>query len=343
MKEIILTGDINGDGLADLLAICTTSPDVVAFVGLPDAGFSDHAYPLSSTSGGTGLTASSAVLTDVNGDGLADVVLSLQGDAGFATLLSQPDGGFAPAMFWSNGLAAGRLVTADINGDGTADLAFTAGTTGYVLFGWGDGGFSAPVTAEAQAYPGGWWPDRVAVGDLNGDRVADVVFMSSVYGQGRARFYNRDGGFTPGPDFQLANDVGDLALGQRDGDAFADLVMVFDAHQPSTAPVLATWRGAGDGSFAPASTPSGGLGSPGLIAVADLNGDGVLDVVVPGGNSGLVSLFPGTASGTLGPGAAFFTSVAPTQAVVGDFDHDGRADIAVIGSATNSIAIYYGH
>ncbi|MBS2027380.1 MAG: VCBS repeat-containing protein [Deltaproteobacteria bacterium] len=334
----LATGDINGDGLPDLMAVCSNSSYAYEFLGLPDAGFLYSPHPLYATGGAATHRPASAVLTDVDGDGRDDAVVAFQGDAGFATLFALSDGGLASPNFWWNGLAPDRIGTGDLNADGHPDLVFTAGYQGLVLFGFGDGGFSPPVAAEPQGYSGGWWPDRFSVGDVNGDGSDDVVFMSSAYGQGRTHFYDGDGGFSAGPDLLLYTDtILDMALGKLDTGAHADLVI---AYEPNHTAELTVLSGAGDGTFSTSNPPLSGLGSPARITVADLNGDGIADVVVPGGTSGLVTVFPGMGDGGLGAGAAFFTSSSPTQAVVADFDHDGRSDLAVIGSGATSIEIY---
>ena len=72
----------------------------------------------------------------------------------------------------------------------------------------------------------------------------------------------------------------------------------------------------------------GGSGSAGEIASGDVNGDGRTDLVVPGQGANTISIILGNASGA--PTVVLVTSVIrPIAAGVGDFNKDGKADLAV--------------
>lgn len=82
------------------------------------------------------------------------------------------------------------------------------------------------------------------------------------------------------------------------------------------------------------------------MAIADFNGDGRLDLAIPGpqnenwfGTS--VAVFLGNGDGTFQPGNDFATSTGPITVATGDFNGDGKPDLAVVGynSATLSILI----
>jgi hypothetical protein len=67
---------------------------------------------------------------------------------------------------------------------------------------------------------------------------------------------------------------------------------------------------------------------PMAIASADLDGDGNLDLVVGNYDSEDLSVFLGNGDGTLQPGVRFATTMMPTALVIGDFNGDGRPDVA---------------
>lgn len=75
-------------------------------------------------------------------------------------------------------------------------------------------------------------------------------------------------------------------------------------------------------------------GSPVSIALADLDGDSVLDAVVISKLLTKFGLYQGTGSGSFGPeiaqGSLYFT---PADCVIGDLNGDGRPDLAAINSA----------
>jgi hypothetical protein len=107
----------------------------------------------------------------------------------------------------------------------------------------------------------------------------------------------------------------------------------------------------------PVSYPAPGIT---MQAVADVNGDGILDIITanglaPGGNGGVSVMF-GLGHGTFKPAKQIVTGGSPGFLLVGDFNNDGKADIAVAnepdptsgivpvgGPAPNSVSILLGN
>ena len=140
-----------------------------------------------------------------------------------------------------------------------------------------------------------------------------------------------------------------MAIGDFNGDGKADLAM---ANRDSN--TVAVYSGNGDGSFDVAVTFSSGGTGPSSIAVGDLNGDGKADLVVTNGDyytSNTVAVFLGNGDGTFGPPASFSSGgSAPCSVVVGDFDGDGKTDLAVANNFTGdsimnsgNVAVFMGH
>ncbi|HEX8142038.1 MAG TPA: FG-GAP-like repeat-containing protein, partial [Pyrinomonadaceae bacterium] len=146
-----------------------------------------------------------------------------------------------------------------------------------------------------------------------------------------------------------ANVIGgaNVAVGDFNSDGASDLVVA-----NYNADTFSLLLGEGDGSFAPPqSFPVGvkvfdGLSHPLNVAVSDFNGDSKLDVVVVGGittSNGWVSVLLGDGAGGFGP-ANNMTTGAPTIApAVGDFNGDGKKDIAVTTANSNSVSILLGN
>jgi FG-GAP-like repeat len=97
-----------------------------------------------------------------------------------------------------------------------------------------------------------------------------------------------------------------------------------------------------------------------MVALADVNGDGILDIVSANGDSptgdGGVSVLLGNGDGTFKPAVKIAAGGSPIMVVVGDFNNDGKQDIAVSNSATsgsglpavggppvNTVSIYFGN
>src|SRR5437660_443285 len=115
-----------------------------------------------------GLSSSSVVVADVNGDGRPDAIVTNFLSSTLGVLLGNGDGTFQPAATYNSGGAdAFSVAVKDVNSDGKPDLLvvnFLSNTVG-VLLGNGDGSFQPARTYDS----GGVNPSSVAVADANGD------------------------------------------------------------------------------------------------------------------------------------------------------------------------------
>jgi len=178
------TGDVNRDGKTDLLALkrctpgggCPSGGQLLILPGLGDGTFG------SPTQFSTGAFSHSFTVSDLNEDGLPDVVVSVEADfgpgptrPGFSMLLGDGAGGFQPAALFPTRFSAGSVATGDFDGDGVRDVVI-AGSDSIVSIipGNGDGTFRDPLRFVA-----GPSSSAVAVGDFNADRRNDLVVTST--------------------------------------------------------------------------------------------------------------------------------------------------------------------
>src|SRR5262245_30687887 len=217
----------------------------------------------------------------------------------------------------------------DFNGDGNPDLA-TANfydDTVSVLLGNGDGTFQ-----PAQTFAVGPVPRSMAVGDFNNDGNLDLVTTINAGSGGidiSILLGNGDGTFAA----EMRQSVGYypalyVATGDLNADGTLDLVASLE-NDLSWAEHVSVLLGRGDGTFALAATYgpypySGDASSP---ALADVNSDGRTDVIVPD-YTGFLRVFLANADGTLQEPSLFSISGSTYLVAVGDFNGDGKPDLA---------------
>jgi hypothetical protein len=205
------------------------------------------------------------------------------------------------------------LITADMNGDGRADLVSFRDDLGNVsvLLSRGDGSFGPPIN-DALNLPSGSGLWGLAAADLNGDGRPDVVTLWHLAGSQTVTAIvllgMGDGTFASRTDYPLnsinfsLNDVVFFAFGDLTGDGRPDIVVEKDVAGDSTHPVRAHFvvlPGNGDGTFGTPieSTTDSGLEPTAMFALADVNGDGRLDLVAV---SQFVTVLLGQGDGTFG-------------------------------------------
>ncbi|HMN96945.1 MAG TPA: FG-GAP-like repeat-containing protein [Phycisphaerales bacterium] len=214
-------------------------------------------------------------------------------------------------------------------GDGT--LSLLRNTSTLVA---GEGGGQAGIELEGTLLVGGVL-GGVAVADLDGDRVNDIV-VAQTSGDALVIFFN-DGQGNFGAPVQLATGATPQTVcpidlgGDRDNDL---LVVNFGVAKPlgaQDAPSIAVHLNLGGGNFAPPAFYGVGAGPIGMGA-GDLDGDGTIDVVTANSLAGTISVLVGLPDGTFLPAVDLDAGGFPTAIAVGDFDNDasGDLDIAVI-------------
>lgn len=109
------------------------------------------------------------------------------------------------------------------------------------------------------------------------------------------------------------------------------------------AAALACGAGAGAPGGEPDARFKAGKG-PGSLALADLNGDGRLDLVVANDESGDVTVLLGDGKGsfTAAPGSPFPAGKSPNDVAIADFDGDGKPDLAFANHDTKHVTVLMG-
>ena len=333
--QSIAVADFNGDGKLDLAvsvySIFTPLTDMNILLGNGDGTFTAApAFPL------TGQNVNNGVAADFNGDGKADLAISLPDADEVQVLLGNGDGTFTPMPAIS---AKGVFViaTGDFNGDGKADLAVVSpgSNTLTILLGNGDGTFTTKATIPV---PGG--PQSIAIGDFNRDGKADLAVADYSSNTVTVLLGNGDGTFTevassPATGIEPLS----IAVGDFNGDGVPDLAVT---NQNNGAPALGSVTvllGHGDGTFTPTAVSPVTGSNPNSVAVADFNGDGRADLVVANAGSNTVTVLLGNGDGTFAAPLSFGAGADPLFVAVGDFNGDGIPDLAIANNTTSSVTV----
>jgi regulation of enolase protein 1 (concanavalin A-like superfamily) len=275
-------------------------------------------------------------VADLNEDGHPDIIGSavLNGPppSDLLVALGQGDGTFRTPV--SLGLPGAPLAIADFNGDGHQDVLIDLRT---ILPGRGNGSFAAARTFDIsptlpEHLPVETQPTFALVAaDFNGDHKVDLLVGSSLY-PGR-------GDFTFDPPFELTGASGfQAAVTDFNGDGRLDIAFM-RMSEP-----FDIFLNQGSFLFSAASAPGPMTFDVRAITTADLNKDGKRDLVAvssgesfTGFSAGAVHVFRGNGDGTFQADVSYPAGVggqlAANTVAVGDFNHDGHADIATGGQS----------
>jgi hypothetical protein len=293
---------------------------------------------------------------DFNGDGRPDLAAANFNNNFVSVWLNTTAAGAGtPTLAAQRTFAVGTfpdaLAVGDFNGDARPDLAvvcdqFKAPPIVSILLNTTPAGASTVSFAAAQTFAVGNSPTKVVVADFNGDGRPDLAVL---HGAGTAYvFLNTTPAGASTVSFaapQTFATGGEVALAAVDlnGDGRPDLVVTENMLNTISVLVNTTPTGAAAASFAAPQTFAVG-NDPLAIGVGDFNGDGRPDLSVANAVAGTVSVLVNTTPA--GAGAVSFatqqtfTSGAFADAVaVGDFDGDGRPDLALADYRGNSVSV----
>ena len=343
----VLVQDLNKDNKLDVLVSTFTMGDVSELRGNGDGTFQAarifHA----------GTRADAMRLADFNADGKDDLLVTNGSLSNVALLFGDGTGKFGAATSVPSGRTATALATGDFNHDGKTDYItanFDSNTVSVVL-GRGNGKFvdigaGLPIATDL--------PNQTISADFNGDGLPDLALVDTGVNKiGQAveiLLGTNNGGFGPAKAFPTGTQPEGLTATDFNHDGHLDLVVTNFGTFPTDRGGVSLLLGNGDGSFqAPANFAAGDF--PVGIASGDFNGDGNPDVVVAdfGTSVGVaaVTLLLGNGNNGFAPAqnvVTFPEFTVFTNILSGDFNNDGKQDIAYISELNdNRVSVQFGN
>jgi photosystem II stability/assembly factor-like uncharacterized protein len=340
------SGDLNGDGALDLVVAASGLNDAAIMFGDGHGGFN---APVSILSGVTDGAPAAIEIRDFNNNGRPDLAILYSNTQNLVVLNNAGGGVFKPARRINVGANATGFVPADFNNDGNPDLVVRGESGGLALY-LGDGGLG--FTQSASGIGGDITNVFFTSGDFNGDGNRDLAIfndLQSPTGNGyniAILFGDGQGGFgQPGNvtiqgrlSFLKAEDLNldgrdDLFYGRQDIGNAVYVVLANPANpaNPADPANPGGWFGAPVAYQVGAGTRS--------VVTTDINGDGKRDLISSSFDTGTISLLLGDGDGGFNRQMSLPVFNSPSMIATGDFDQDGRIDLAIPRNGVPIIAV----
>ena len=372
----VAIGDVDGDGLADLV-VCTDDPLIPntgrslihTYRNTSVNGVLSYAAPIVDTIGSGGRAVQ---LADIDGDGKLDVIVACGGSGRISINRNySTPGNIALSLFTGFAVDASQngpfgMTIADFDGDGKMDIAViendpttpTPGPGSVEIF---RNIMISPIAAGLAFSPGGTFashlvklpvgvqPRSITSADFDGDRKEDIVVSNFVDNTvSLLRNISQPDTFIFEP--QVVYNCGTNPLGIQamdiNGDGKPEICVANFTSSNLTvfqnnisAPGSFT-----PGSFSSTSTPAGTF--PIGVAGGDLNGDGRVDIAVTN-DGGTISVIRNVLTGSVISAASFAAPITystgatnPIGVSIGDLDGDTKPDIVLANRGSNNISIF---
>ncbi|MGE5177331.1 MAG: FG-GAP repeat domain-containing protein, partial [Hyphomicrobiales bacterium] len=344
--------DFDGDGRMDLVTTVSLPLGLAILHGSASDGFDPPSYFK------TGVTPYGLVVTDLDGDGLDDILVANIGSSFISFFRGGPGGAFSPQQTISAPFGINSVLVTDWDHDGRPDLIVAGGDYGSICFSrapavssidapspivglmrnLGNGSFSPAAPLLDVTAP------VIGLGDFDRDGFPDLAVADS-HGGGNASlrilFGSGDGTGNRLADLGALPLPSEMTVGDEDGDGIDDIIVTNYGICQSPASVSIV-RSRGDGTFDPRVDYPVAKGAV-RPAIADVNGDGIPDLLVACHEAKSVTVLLGIGGGRLGHRLDYGVDNFPSSLAIADFDGDAAPDLYAGGDGCAAAAAILHH
>jgi phospholipase C len=334
----VVSADLNGDGIQDLVALNSADNTATVFKGNGNGTFTALAPFCTDGTKGSACAAAepvAAAVGDLNRDGKLDLVIANYSGNTLVIFMGNGDGTFVQGTSLS-AIWPTDVKLADFNRDGKLDIVYPLSlqVAVDVLLGNGDGTFVDTTTPPFT----GAGPLSIAVGDFNSDNKVDIATADSIDNNVSILLGQGDGTFKSGGKVNVGNKPVAIVAGDFNGDNLIDLAV---ANQTDN--TISVLKGKGDGTFTVGTTAPSTGSAPAALAVGDFNADGKQDLVVANSGANTTSVLLGNGDNTFQTHQDSPVGTAPAALATGDFNRDGILDLAVANSGATTMTVLSGN
>lgn len=234
-------GDIDGDGKPDVISCNTNSFTFSVYRNISTGGNINFDAPLSFPSG---FAPRAAVITDLDGDGKPDVAVASEGSNFIAVYRNTSTPGNVTLVQGPQFPTPNRpadLAEGDLDGDGKTDLITPNNGNGNISVFRNVSTPGVITFLTSIEYPTGIYPQRLAIGDLDGDGKPEIALSSNENFNSQVAVFKNNCSvgvinFMHRVNYTTAPGLGELAIGDVDGDGKPDIMM--NAHISNKVSIL---------------------------------------------------------------------------------------------------------
>ncbi|CAF4014366.1 unnamed protein product, partial [Adineta steineri] len=336
---VATVGDLNNDGIRDIIVTVYYSRNVVIFLGYGNGTFAKTA----SYSTGSGSRPITVAIGDLNNDNRMDIAVGNCNTDNVVIFIGTGDGKFSYDNSYSadKNACPSSIALGDFNNDTVMDIVVANYGTNVIGVFLGTT-YITGILEDAYSTGSSPHPQGVAIDDFNKDDQLDIIIVNGGLGNVGVLLGRTNGTFP----LQTMFSVGDLSyptsvvIADVNNDTELDIIVANSATES-----IGILYGYGNGSFANVEIFATGSGTiPQSIVVGDFNNDKKLDIVVASTGIDSVFTFLRYDPGAFRSQISYSTGIdsVPQFVTIGDFNRDGRLDFAVANAGTGSIGVFIG-